>query len=98
MRSRLDRGEGRSEKTDDDANVVGKIKSTQISSSMPKSSYPIISTTTTATRTITKGIFIGESRSSSKPPPPKKTVANKSKGKGISIEPTPKEMMVAIEA
>lgn len=49
MSSRTDKGEGGSGKPGEDAKVAGKVKSTQISSSMLKGSDPIISTTTTTT-------------------------------------------------
>lgn len=83
MSSRTDKGEGYSGKTNNDAKIVGTVKSTQITSSLPNSSDPIISTTKPTTRAVTKGVFIGGLSSSSKRAPPKVKKVDKSVGKGI---------------
>ena len=98
MSSWSDKGEGSLGKTCEDAKVVGKVKTTQAPYSMPKSSDLITSITTTTTRIMTKGFVIGGSNSSSITTPPKITKADKSKGNGISVEPTLEEKKVAIKA
>lgn len=93
MGSKAGMGGSGSSKDGDDAKVFGKVMSTQIPTSMPKTSVPIISTMTT-TRPLTKGIVIRRSSSSK---PLQSNEAAKGKGKGISIEPTAKENKVSIE-
>ena len=79
--------------------VVGKVMSTQILTSLPKTSSTTNSTTTTTTtKPLAKGVVIDSGvggSSSSKPPP--LTEEMKSKVKGISTELTAEEERATME-
>ena len=83
----VSKGEGASGKASGDVKVVGKVLTTQIPTTLPKKTDPIISTTST-TKPLEKGIIIGGSSSSSKPTP---TEADKAKGKSVVIEQSKEE-------
>ena len=84
MASKISMGGSGSSKGDDDAKVVGKVISTQLHTSLLKTSFTTTSTTTPK-GPLTKGVVIDSGvggSSSSKPPP--STEELKNKGKGIS--------------
>ncbi|CAI9290318.1 unnamed protein product [Lactuca saligna] len=93
MGSKAGMGGSGSSKDGSDAKVVGRVMFTQIPTSLPKTSFSIVSTTVT-TRPLVKGVVIGESSSSK---PPQSTKKEKGKGKGISVEPTIEEKKAALE-
>lgn len=97
MGLKVSMGGSGSSKGDDDAKVVGKVISTQLHTSLPKTSFTTTSTTTPK-GPLTKGVVIDSGvggSSSSKPPP--STEELKNKGKCISVEPTKEEKKAAVE-
>ena len=90
------KGEGGSGNVVGDARVVGRILTTQIPTSLPRTS--IVTKSTITTRSITKRIVIGTAGGELRSSKPNLSEQEKDKGKGISQELSKEEKKAAQEA
>ncbi|KAL7587313.1 hypothetical protein Lser_V15G40383 [Lactuca serriola] len=85
---------GEKSRSKKEAKIVGKVISTQLVATLPIPTKPISSTTIT-TKTVSKGIVIGENEGGSSSKPQKDVVG---KGKGILYEKSKEELKADAEA